>query len=234
MKHSVPVDYVYASTRKIYRLGATQKAPLGARLRKVQANVAWVGGALELDAPTADVLARIPKIEAALDASHGISDVTEPALVPSRWFRFELVDMCFGIPHFNDPETDHRFSDSAIFCGQVENVRLVLGGSANYLLDRPGGDGRTGLSPSVLHEMGELLAAARSDALEDSGTERAYIRSGDEAEPPAVPFEYLMRELGRHGLQPLRGVARAAQVSVSSGYRYVIGSPLYVAFDVTA
>jgi hypothetical protein len=241
-------DYVYVSTRKISRMAPTLPPARLRRLKDVQVKLGPVGAGvgLEADETRRHAAALIPQIEQALDERSGIRHWTDPDLQVGHWFVVEALPMAYGVVDIAlggraamfvgdnigaEPYRDWpRYLQS--YSGEGPPHLLILGGSAEHLLDRFV-TGETSVGGSVLIGIGRILQAAAREALDDDQPATADSGWGNLGDT-GLAHMYLKRVLGEHGLEPLTAVARAALIRDSTGprVRTIVGSPLYVALHV--
>lgn len=223
-------------------MSRTLPNPVWKRVRDLQVKLGPVGAGLTLDADSRaeDVIALVPAVERAIDEHFGFKYVTDPELEPGEWFLIEATPMMYGV--FGSlPD-----SDGVLFI-DADGSRFVLGGSAEYLLDRP----------SVQREHGHFTRYARStfggirdmlvrlvdyDQFKSDHAEADLDGQGQIVEnrlPDRYPLSSLFRALeGREqelGAEPLTAFARCVEIDIDryDGKRTVIGTPFYVAFDAS-
>ncbi|MGW4369541.1 SAVMC3_10250 family protein [Nocardia takedensis] len=222
-------DYLYISARKVGRIGQAIRPEV------------WASMQTESDsdrrafASAAEVIALVPQVEERLDEEYGLRELDDPDLRTGQWFRIRETPMLYGIPA--------DAVGGVIFLGQTDATRFALGGSAEFLLDRPAEHltgGPWGYSASGLMGILDLLGIlvpldSQDSGGSDDGTQR-LDRLARFLSRVAVlfdrDFETVSRGLGPVG-EPLNTVARCLHTGVTdSGHRIVIATPLYVEFAV--
>lgn len=245
-------DYLYVSARKVVRMSQTLRPPLWKRVRNLQFNLGPVGAGLKLDTDSRaeDVVALVPDVERAIGDRFGIKYFTDPDLRVGHWFLIESVPMIYGVPGVR--------GDSVLFMGDLEK-RFILGGSAEYLLDRPKPvqrSDRWGYSASHLGGLRSVLESMAMNelsgedkppfslsrfrqTLENEASGRVdgdFFQARWRLEEEAAHGDYFdtMREEFGVGQEPLTALVKCLDIDQHTygSDITIIGTPLYVAFDV--
>ncbi|SEG83477.1 Alpha/beta hydrolase family protein [Thermomonospora echinospora] len=226
-------DYLYVSARKVGRIGRALHPEIWDRMENAPSPRSRFSSnriAASTESRAEDVIALVPQVEALLEREHGLKDATDPELKAGQWFRLHDTPMIYGVPG--------RDIGGALFIGETSGVRFALGGSAEYLLDRPAQHlvgGPWGYSASGLRGIRDLLEhLAALDHKGDGGAggeEDLLKRITERFHPYELEKSYasVVKGFGS-GWEPLTAVARC--LHTSSGV--LIGTPLYVAFSVPA
>ncbi|MFE2871853.1 SAVMC3_10250 family protein [Embleya sp. NPDC059259] len=228
-------DYVYVSARKVGRIARTLGPAVRARVEGTsdadEGPFPWWKTAAGAGERAEDVIGLVSEVENALNREHGVKDVDDDALRAGHWFRLRGVPMVFCLPESG--------VDGVIFVGETFGIRFALGGSAEYLLDRPTRhpvpDYRREAASSL---MGTRAMLRKIVDLERQGTvepeEHVEFLTEDDYRTRILSSEYewLTRTL-QSGWQPMTTLARCLHVDTTSGgARTVLATPLYVAFSV--
>lgn len=225
-------DYVYVSARKVGRIGRTLSPDARARVEGaagVVGHPSSAGIAAGVGSRAEDVIALVPEVEDALDREHGVRDIYDEELRAGHWFRLHGIPMIYGLP-----ETD---VEGVIFVGETFGIRFALGGSAEYLLDRPtrhlvgpfGGEAASSL-PGTRAMLQRVVRLERQRDVEPEDVE--FLRAGNAgADILGYEYEHLTRGL-KSGWQPMTAFARCLHADTASdGTGTVLATPLYVAFS---
>ena len=216
-------DFLYVSERKVDRMAPTLPPRVAQRLKELRFNAGPVGAGVVLaDRRAETAVAAVIEVEQAIYDEFRVRDVTDPELVAGDWFSADVMEMAYGVQAMN-PESG---TGAAVFVAEMPNLRLLLSGSAEYLLDRsvPRADvGMAVSDPQAIMRMLQTVA-------EDSDPSRA---SDNLSDFPAYATAALWREFARFGLQPLKFLARTISVTKSRRHpdsTLVVGTPLFVEF----
>lgn len=225
-------DYLYVSARKVVRMSRTLRRPVWKGLQELQVKLGPVGAAVKIseDSRPEDVIGLVPKVEHAIDKKFGINYLTDPQLQAGQWFLIDAAPMSYGIP-----ETD---GISVLFAGEEAGRRFILGGSAEYLLDRPmpvPRDSRWGFSASGLGGLRDLLWEMASDENGRWSRDAERFASDHHRNFEQVASRYdhffdTIRQAFGTSQEPLTALVRCLDIDVEKDV--VLGTPLYVAFDV--
>jgi Family of unknown function (DUF7019) len=255
-------DYLYVSTRKALRMAPTRRPAWWRRIKVFGLSFGPAGATIEIDnAEPTDAIALLPELRRALDQRDGgIKDLNDPDLKVGQWFLADAVEMAYGIP---GPAVLSEAPGSAIrpgyapeqgpvlFAGRQGQTNLILGGSAEHLLDRRVSQQAPVLPGSTLYGLGQVLGYLHEDLEEDAhpaftGQILDRLRSTE-------GFNWLMHALVGDrdnawssdpipipGIEPLTALARVLAMEdqerddrpTDGYYRVVLGTPLYVAFHV--
>ncbi|WP_331769565.1 SAVMC3_10250 family protein (plasmid) [Embleya sp. NBC_00888] len=226
-------DYVYVSARKVARIARTLPPDSRARVDGAAGTVGHPSSADIADGMASraeDVIAFVSEVEGALEREHGVKDVHDEELRTGHWFRLRGVPMLYGLPEAG--------VDGVIFVGETDGVRFALGGSAEYLLDRPtqhlvrlfGGEASSSL-PGTRAMLERVVRLERRRDVEPEDVE--FLTHDDFAgDILGREYESLTRGL-KSGRQPMTAFARCLHVDrTPDGTGTVLGTPLYVAFSV--
>lgn len=219
-------DFLYVSGRKVDRMAPTLPPRVAQRLKELRFNAGPVGAGVVLaDRQAATAVAAVIEVEQALYDEFRVRDVTDPELVAGDWCSADVMEMAYGVQVTNPkPGTG-----AAVFVAEMPNLRLLLSGSAEYLLDRsvPRADAGGGMSdPQAIIRMLQSVAED-SDPRDSSHASDGFARSA------AYATANLWREFAHFGLQPLKFLARTISVTESEwdpGSTLVLGTPLFVEF----
>jgi hypothetical protein len=230
-RHPSIRDYVYVSSRKMAALVAEFPEPVLRRLTSLNIQAGPVGGGFSLaEAPPKSLIAAVPEVEGALRDSYHVRSFDDPELRNGHWFSADGLDMAYGVQRVPGSGA------AAVFVASGEDLRVLLCGSAEFLLDR---------SVRSEEDVGDGMSSpeAAYDLLETLGEDAEPKKENDDPDPGEdsgqlwMHFEYpigvLLTLFGRHGSQPMSFLARAIQVvkDVDSNpeKRYVVSTPLWVA-----
>jgi len=233
-------DYLYVSARKVVRMSRTLPNPVWKRVRDLQVKLGPVGAGLTLDSDSRaeDVIALVPEVERAIDEHFGITYVTDPELGPGEWFLIEATPMIYGVV-LGLPD-----NYGVVFIGADGN-RFVLGGSADYLLDRPSVEREhghfSGYARSAFGGIIDTLVRLvdydqpKSDHAGDGLEEQRQIVKGHLPDWFSLSNMFRAFEGEEQGLEPLTALARCVEIDIDQhdGKKTVIGTPLYVEFDAS-
>jgi hypothetical protein len=228
-------DYLYVSARKVVRMSRTLRTPVWKRVRNLQVNLGPVGAglSLDLDSRADEVIALVPEVEQAIDEHFGIRYVTDPELEVGQWFLIETTPMAYTV---GDDEDRH----SVLFLGFAGTTRFFLGGSAEYLLDRPAAAEnstfKTYASSSFNGIHGFLTRLAHYDEFRSDREEADFNEQRPiEWDKPGSYLNGMVESAMSvsHGrLEPMTTLARCLDIEIDQLDNItVIGTPLYVAFD---
>jgi hypothetical protein len=223
-------DYLYVSVRKVVRMSQTLRTPGWKRLRGVDVKVGPVGGGLNLgeDPRADDVIAMVPRVEQAIMKHFGVNTLGDPNLQVGQWVQVTGEQMSYGVPF--PPMSTVLFLDS--------KAHLVLGGAAEYLLDRRAEDGKPSWPAPSSAQLGLLDAMYQLTMTDDE-----YLRQRQPEKDDAY-LQHLFDKViagdyyenTRSGFagnpEPLTSLARVLMIGRSDDVRTVVGTPLYVAFHV--
>jgi hypothetical protein len=214
-------------------MSRTLHTPFWKRVRDLRLTLGPLGAAvtLDLDSRAEDVIALVPEVEQAIDRQFGITYFTDPELQVGQWFQITETPMIYDI-------INEQTTDGVLFMGQ-ESRRFLLGGSAEYLLDRRIPDEvkvRDTLSSTLVGIWGliDKLAdydRARDDKHADNIADRLARPIGGWA--PSHSFSWIFRGLlNGTSPEPLSTLARCLSIDIArdDDKVTVIGTPLYVAF----
>jgi hypothetical protein len=219
-------DFLYVSERKVDRMAPTLPPRVAQRLKELRFNAGPVGAGVVLaDHRAETAVAAVIEVEQAIYDEFRVRDVTDPELAAGDWFSADAMEMAYGVQTMN-PELG---TGTAVFVADVPNLRLLLSGSAQYLLDRsvPQSDPGWGMSsPQGITRM--LWTVIEDlDPPDSSYLSNSLIDSAAQAHPS------LWSEFATFGLQPLKFLARTIGVTRSAwdrGSPLVLGTPLFVEF----
>lgn len=224
-------DYLYVSARKVIRMSRTLRTPIWRRVRDLQLTFGPVGAALTLDQDSRaeDVIALVPEVERAIEKQFGITYFTDPELKVGQWFAITDTPMVYGVPGLS--------GNGVLFMGE-QGSRFILGGSAEYLLDRRVSDITISnrLYPSGLSGIARMLdlLANYDNSRNDSEDYRMDTQwsTGKRTSLFSSHFS-LMRKVFDANPEPLSTLARCLGVDTDrrDNKVTVIGTPLYVTFD---
>jgi hypothetical protein len=233
-------DYLYVSARKVIRMSRTLRPAAWKRVRDLQLKLGPVGATLKLgpDSHAEDVISLVPEVERAIDEHFGIRYLTDPGLQAGHWFMVDGVPMTYGVPG-NDV-------GGVLFIGEAGR-QFILGGSAEYLLDRKIAEEKSsawGYSASHLGGIRNLLLMLAEDDLhhgphlpkwvDSSRMDRRKTRIQRSLACAAAEqyhFESIRKVFGT-GRELFTMVARCLDIDDSYDKVTVVGTPLYVAFHV--
>ncbi|WP_126638206.1 SAVMC3_10250 family protein [Embleya hyalina] len=226
-------DYVYVSARKVGRIARVLGLDVGARTGSIAdadeppwwKTAAGGGGRAE------DVIGLVPDVENALGRGYGVKDIDDDALGVGHWFRLRGVPMVFCLPESN--------IEGVLFVGETSGIRFALGGSAEYLLDRPtrplvvdyGRMAASGL-PGTLAMLRKIVDLERRGTVEPKAHVEFLTADDGRSRILSSEYEWLLRRL-KSGWHPMTALARCLHVDTTpDGARTVLATPLYVTFSV--
>jgi hypothetical protein len=219
-------DFLYVSERKVDRMAPTLPSRVAQRLKELRFNAGPVGAGVVLaDRRAETAVAAVIEVEQAIFDEFRVRDVTDPELAAGDWFSADAMEMAYGVQVMN-PDSG---TGAAVFVAEMPNLRLLLSGSAEYLLDRsvPRADAGEAMSdPQAIMRMLQSVT-------EDSSPRDSSHASDHFARSAAYAAANLYSEFARFGLQPLKFLARTISITASErdpGSILVLGTPLFVEF----
>ncbi|MFI1585658.1 SAVMC3_10250 family protein [Embleya sp. NPDC020630] len=222
-------DYVYVSARKVGRIARTLSRAVRTGMDGIpdlnEGRSPWwmAAGA---DGRAQDVIGLVPEVENALSRKYGVKDVHDEELRAGHWFLLR------GIPMLHGTVVD---CPGVIFLGELPGIRFALGGSAEYLLDRPTPpiDHHTADATSGLGGLRTMLARiAFLERQEDLLDDAEYMARHAGTNLLHLDYERL-KDVFTSGWQPMTALARCLHAdTMSDGTRTIFATPLYVAFSV--
>jgi Family of unknown function (DUF7019) len=219
-------DFLYVSERKVDRMAPTLPPRVAQRLKELRFNAGPVGAGVVLaDRRAETAVAAVIEVEQVIYDEFRVRDVVDPELAAGDWFSGDVMEMAYGVQVMN-PEPG---TGAAIFSAKIANLRLLLSGSAEYLLDRsvPRADAGEAMSDP------QAIMTMLGSVTEDSGPHDSAHTSDDFARDAAYAAANLHSGFARFGLQPLKFLARTISVTESEwdpGTTLILGTPLFVEF----
>lgn len=196
------------------------------RLKELSFNAGPIGAGMVLADRRADTaVAAVMEVEQAIYMEYVVRDVTDPELSAGDWISADAMEMAYGVQVMNPASG----AGAAVFVAELPGLRLLLSGSAEYLLDRsvPRADaGETMSDPQAIVRMLDSVS-------EDSGPQHAATTSTTFARTAAYAAANLYDRFAFFGLHPLNFLARTIGISSSEWdpeARLVLGTALLVAF----
>jgi hypothetical protein len=165
------------------------------------------------------------EVERAIYDEFRVRDIADPELVAGDWFSADIMEMAYGVQNMNT----YSRTGAAVFIAETPNLRLLLSGSAEYLLDRSVPRANAGEAMSDPQAIMRMLQSVT----EDSGPLDSSHASASFASSSAYAVANLYSLFVRFGLQPLRFLARTISITESDrdpGSTLVLETPLFVEF----
>jgi hypothetical protein len=218
-------DFLYVSERKVDRMVPTLAPRIAQRLKELRFNAGPVGaGVVFADRQAETVVAAVIEVEQAIYSQFGVHDVSDPELAPGDWISADAMEMAYGV----QVENPQSGTGAAVFIAEIAGLRLLLSGSAEYLLDRSVPQADAGESMSNPQAIVEMLRSVT----EDSSPDAKANTSAEFASTAAYAVANLYQEFSVLGLQPLNFLARTISITKSNRYPgpLVLGTPLFVEF----
>lgn len=218
-------NYIYVSGRKVERLSGGLPSRSLDRLRGLNLQVGPVGAGFSLgEAPGQTIIAAAAEVEAELQNTTTIRQFDAPDLRNGHWFMAEGLDMAYGIHHVREASG----LGAAIFTAEQDHVRVLLSGSAEYLLDRRVNPVDIGDSMSDPQAIYRLLLDLGEESMPLSQT------ASPQENPPNEDYAIstALQVMGSYGRQPMSFLAQAMRVTETPDGINVIGTPLWVAMAV--
>lgn len=219
-------DFLYVSERKVGRIAPTLPPRVARRLKELNFSAGPIGAGMVLADRRADTaVAAVMEVEQAIYKEYLVRDVTDPELAAGDWISAGAMEMAYGVQVMNPASG----TGAAVFVAELPGLRLLLSGSAEYLLDRsvPRADaGEATSDPQAIMRMLDIVA-------EDSSPQDAAAASATFARTADYAAGRLYRRFAFFGLHPLNFLARTISISTSGrdpGATLVLGTPLFAAF----
>lgn len=219
-------DFLYVSERKVHRMAPTLPPRVARRLKELRFNAGPVGAGMALtDRPADTAVAAVIEVEQAIYKEYLVRDVADPELAAGDWISADAMETAYGVQVMN-PESG---VGAAVFIAELPGLRLLLSGSAEYLLDRTVPQADAGEAMSDPQAIMTLLDSVTEDSRPRDGAPESATFAGDAAYAAAN----LYGRFAFFGLHPLNFLARTISVTTSERERgavLVLGTPLLVEF----
>ncbi|TNB67188.1 hypothetical protein FHJ30_20650 [Arthrobacter sp. BB-1] len=187
-------------------------------------SVGPVGAGIVLDKRAHDgVVAAVSEVEAALRANYSVKWYEDPGIRVGHWFEAKGLEVVYGVPSIRG-----KSLNAAVFVCKQRYQRLLLCGSAAYLLDRslPELDAGSSMSdPSAIYTLLRSIDPEPTSDFSPPGP-ASWLEDG-------YPILNLYSALSQTGTHPVSFLGRVSRISVEEdGTRNLIGTPLFVSLDV--